>query len=308
MVRHLLAVILAAFFCGFIATQSQATEPEGLQPVPISKAVERDVDPALWVVRDADTTIYLFGTIHILKPGLGWFDEAVRQAFDSSDTLVLELVEPPAAQAQTTFAEFAIDKSGKSLRSRLNAEELAAYESAMKKIGLPENGFDPFKPWAAGVTLQMMGLASSGYDPNNGVETQLTAAAKASAKPVDGVETLEEQLRIFDRLPEENQLRFLNESAKAADELVGQMDSMVELWAKPDPDGLARLMNDGLSDPVIFSELLTRRNARWASWINARMSKPGTLFMAVGAGHLAGGNSVQQLLRAYGLTAERIVY
>ena len=208
-------------------------------------------------------------------------------------------------QRGTTIA---LDSSGKPLRSRLNGADLEAYDAAMAKIGMPKNGFDPFKPWAAGVTLQMMGLANSGYDPNSGVETQLTAAAKASGKPIIGVETMEGQLAIFDNLPEANQLRFLNESSAMADQLVGQMDGMVELWAKPDPDGLARLMNDGLSDPVILAELLTLRNARWAYWIKDRMQKPGTMFMAVGAGHLAGGASVQHLLGAYGLSVERIQY
>ncbi|MBK8373952.1 MAG: TraB/GumN family protein [Sphingomonadales bacterium] len=312
MVRQKLGLVWLLLIACITTQPLTAADPEtpsaSLDPVPISSTVVRDADPALWVVRDDDTTIYLFGTIHILKPGLGWFDEAVKEAFDKSDTLVLELVEPPADEAQAMFAKFAIEKSGKPLRSRLSGADLEAYDSAMAKIGMPKNGFDPFKPWAAGVTLQMMGLANSGYDPNSGVETQLTAAAKASGKPIIGVETMEGQLAIFDNLPEANQLRFLNESSAMADQLVGQMDGMVELWAKPDPDGLARLMNDGLSDPVILAELLTLRNARWAYWIKDRMQKPGTMFMAVGAGHLAGGASVQHLLGAYGLSVERIQY
>lgn len=272
-------------------------------PAPVT-----DVDPALWVVEDADTKIYLFGTVHILKPGMGWFDDEVKAAFDRSDRLIMELVEPDMATTQQLFGKYGIDQTGKPLTSKMTEEERAVYSRAMEKVGLPVAAFEPLDPWAAAVTMQVVGLQKSGYDVNSGVETQLTAAAKAANKPILGVETMEQQLQIFDNLSQETQLRFLVEGAKSIDDLNGMMEKMVDLWGQPDPEGLAALMNQGLSDPKLFAELLTNRNAQWALWINKQLEKPGTSFMAVGAGHLSGATSVPELLKAYGIEAKRIAY
>jgi uncharacterized protein YbaP (TraB family) len=284
---------------------SLAAAPAVAQDAP---APVKDVDPALWVVQDADTKIYMFGTVHILKPGMGWFDEEVKAAFDRSDRLVLELVEPDMATTQQLFGKYGIDQSGKPLTSKMTEEERAIYAKAMEKVGLPVAAFEPLDPWAAAVTMQVVGLQKSGFDVNSGVETQLTAAAKAANKPIIGVETMEQQLQIFDNLSQETQLRFLVEGAKGIDDLNAMMDNMVDLWGQPDPEGLAKLMNEGMTDPKLFAALLTNRNAQWAHWINKQLEKPGTSFMAVGAGHLSGTTSVPELLKAYGIEAKRIAY
>jgi len=284
---------------------SLAASPAVAQEAPTPAS---DVDPALWVVEDGDSKVYLFGTVHILKPGMGWFDEEVKAAFERSDRLVLEMVEPDTATTQQLFAKYGIDQSGKPLTSKMTEDEKAIYAKAMEKVGLPVAAFEPLDPWAAAVTMQVMGLQKGGYDVNSGVETQLTAAAKAANKPILGVETMESQLAIFDNLSQETQVRFLIEGAKAVDELQTNMDRMVELWAKPDPDGLALVMNEGLTDPKLFAALLTNRNAQWASWIYKQLEKPGTTFMAVGAGHLSGTTSVPELLKAYGINAKRVAY
>ena len=282
------------------AAQTTPTEPPAV--------TVKDVDPALWVVKDEDTTVYLFGSVHILKPGLGWFDDGVKTAFDSSDQLVLELVEPPAAEVQALFGKFAMDQQGKTLRSKMNDADRAVYEAAMGKLGIPAPAFDPFDPWAAAVTLSLVAMQKSGFDPNSGVEKQLTAAAKVSNKPIAGLETMEFQLGVFDTLPEAEQITFLVETAKLIDEVASTTDKMVAMWASAETESLGQLMNEGLTSRTLYDALLTKRNANWAKWISARMAKPGVTFMAVGAGHLAGPTSVQNLLPAYGLSATRVAY
>lgn len=313
--KSLIALSATAAF-GFastaLAAQTAPTEApaevEALDPVPVLPAATKDADPALWVVKDEDTTIYLFGTVHILKPGLGWFDEAVKDAFDKSERLVLEIVEPPQAETQALFMKLAMDQSGKSLRSKMSDTDRAIYEAAVAKIGLPVAGLDPFDPWAAAVTMSVLAMQQKGFDVNSGAEKQLTAAAKAANKPIAGVETMEFQLGVFDAMSETDQIKFLIESAKAIDDSEANMDKMITLWAAPDPEGLATLMNEGLSSPQLYRVLLTNRNANWARWINEQMAKPGTTFMAVGAGHLSGSTSVQNLLSAYGVAAQRVAY
>jgi uncharacterized protein YbaP (TraB family) len=303
--------ICALAWAAPVAAQNAPTEApasvEALDPVKAPPAV-KDVDPALWVIKDADTTIYLFGSVHILKPGLGWFDDGVKTAFDRSDQLVLELVEPPAAEAQALFGKLAMDQQGKSLRSKMNDADRAVYDAAMGKLGIPSAAFDPFEPWAAAITMSLLAAQKSGFDPNSGVERQLTAAAKVSNKPIGGLETMAFQLGVFDSLPEAEQIAFLVETAKMIDDVGSTTDKMVAMWASAETESLGRLMNEGLTSRTLYDALLTKRNANWAQWISAQMKKPGVTFMAVGAGHLAGPTSVQALLPAYGLTATRLAY
>lgn len=302
---RLKSVLAATATCALAWAMPAAAQTTPTEPAAVTI---KDVDPALWVVKDEDTTVYLFGSVHLLKPGLGWFDDGVKTAFDSSDQLVLELVEPPAAEVQALFGKLAMDQQGKTLRSKMTDADRAVYEAAMGKLGLPAAAFDPFEPWAAGITLSVLAMQKSGFDPNSGVEKQLTAAAKGSNKPIAGLETMEFQFGLFDTLPETEQITFLVEAAKMIDEVASTTDKMVAMWASAETESLGQLMNEGLTSRTLYDALLTKRNANWAKWISARMAKPGVTFMAVGAGHLAGPTSVQNLLPAYGLNATRVAY
>ena len=274
-----------------------------------SKPTANDADPALWVVKDADTTIYLFGTIHVLKPGLSWFDEAVKTAFDKSDQLVLEMVQPDQATMQQIVLKNGIVTTGPTLTEQLPADKRGAYLKALTEAGLTPQAFDRMKPWLAGVTLSIMPIQKLGYDPKNGPETVLADAAKAAGKPVAGLETAEQQIGYFNGLSQKAQIEFLTSTVEDLPKAGEEMAEMVDEWAKGDPDALAKTMNESLKDsPEVAKTLLTDRNARWATWIKARMAKPGTIFIAVGAGHLAGNDSVQAQLARQGIKAQRIAY
>ena len=274
-----------------------------------SKPTANDADPALWVVKDADTTIYLFGTIHVLKPGLSWFDEAVKTAFDKSDQLVLEMVQPDQATMQQIVLKNGIVTTGPTLTEQLPADKRGAYLKALTEAGLPPQAFDRMKTWLAGVTLSIMPIQKLGYDPKNGPETVLADAAKAAGKPVAGLETAEQQIGYFNGLSQKAQIEFLTSTVEDLPKAGEEMAEMVDEWAKGDPDALAKTMNESLKDsPEVAKTLLTDRNARWATWIKARMAKPGTIFIAVGAGHLAGNDSVQAQLARQGIKAQRIAY
>lgn len=267
-------------------------------------------DPALWVVKDEDTTIYLFGTIHVLKPGLSWFDSAVKAAFDKSDQLMLEIPLPNPEEAQQVILPLAVDTSGKPLIDKLPEDKRGIYTAALTKLGLPATALDRLQPWFAAVTLAQVQVMRAGYSPDNGAERQLDAAAKAENKPVAGLETLQQQLGYFHDLPESDQIAFLVSTAKEVDKFDTELNEMVDDWAKGQPDKLSELMNRDISDqPNLYKTLLVDRNARWTDWIAERMKQPGTVFIAVGAGHLAGKDSVQaQLAARYHLTATRISY
>jgi len=286
------------------AGQAQVETQAHSQAAPV-----QDADPALWVVKDEDTTIYLFGTVHVLKPGLSWFDEAVKNAFDASDEIVLEMVEPDEAEMQALVMRTGMNMSGPTLTQQLPEDKRAALSAAAAETGLPVAALDRFDPWLAGLTITAVKLQKLGFDPNTGAERMISAAAEEAGKPVSGLETAEEQLMIFDNMPADLQTRYFVSVLDQVDEMGPMLDNMVVLWANGDPDALGALLNEELRDePELARRLLADRNARWAEWIDARLDQPGTAFVAVGAGHLAGEDSLQHFLAQRALNAERIAY
>lgn len=282
---------------------SNATEETYVPPI-----MPDDPDPALWVISDDDTTIYLFGTIHLLKPGLTWFDEAVKTAFDSSEELVIEMIQPAPAAMVKIVNDLAIDKTGVSLRDKLAADDRAKYELTMTELGLPVESFDPLDPWFASVNLSLMPLLKNGYDSNQGAEKALVAEAEARGLKIVGLETPRQQLGFFDNLPEDVQIRFLNFTVDSIKESADGMNAMVAHWANANVEALAEMMNAGLEDKILYETLLVNRNANWAEWVEKRMAEPGTVFLAVGAGHLAGADSLQAFLAKKDYVAEQIEY
>lgn len=304
LLRGAAAMTIAAASAGWAQT-TPAPAPAAAAAAPL-----KDADPALWVVKDEDTTIYMLGTVHVLKPGLSWFDEAVKDAFDKSDEMVIEVIQPDdLAKAQAVLVPLATDPDGPPLTEKLPEAARAKYASAMQSLGMQPTQLDQYEPWYASVILGLLPLQKAGYDPKSGVEMQLTAAAKTANKPVSALEGFEEQLGFFDTMPESDQIGLLVATVDEFDKIGPTLDRMVEDWGKGDPDALAKEMNDQLGKlPNVEKILLTDRNDRWADWIKTRLDKPGTVFMAVGAGHLAGKGSVQDALAKRGIKAERVQY
>lgn len=268
----------------------------------------QDADPALWVVRDADTTIYLFGTVHMLKPGLSWFDEAVRKAFDESQELVLEVVMPPGAEMNAIVAELGTT-AGPTLPGQLAPEDAAKLRAALPEFGMDAHALDHSEPWLAATLLASLPLQKLGYDQKDGAEAVLTAAARASGKSVTGLETVRQQLGYFDALPLPAQRALLRETLRGLADAGKSIDKAVAAWSAGDPDALAALMNEDMAkSPDLADALLYKRNRIWADWIARRMERPGTVFVAVGAGHLAGKGDVQGELARRGLSVQRIDY
>lgn len=310
MLRKLL-FLLGLTAASMAAAQTAAPNVPSPPPAPaIAPAPATvDADPALWVVKDKDTTIYLFGTIHVLKPGMSWFDDGVKKAFDSSDELVLEMVQPDQATMQNIVLSKAYSLTGPTLIERLPETDRSGYLNAMHSLGIPLAAFDRAQPWFAATNLSLLPLMKLGYDPKSGPETVLTEAAATEKKAIEGLETPEQQIGYLAGLPDKVQLQFLESTLKDLPKTEETMNGMVAAWSRGDPDALAKFMNDGLDDsPELAKTLLFDRNARWAQWIKARLGKPGTVFIAVGAGHLAGQQSVIDQLKTLHIKAKRVAY
>lgn len=284
--------------------------PACAQKAPAPDATVAKADPALWVVKDKDTTIYLFGTIHVLKPGISWFDRAVKAAFDRSSEVVLELILPDAKAMQGLVMTTGMAAPGTPpLTQQLPEDKRAAYAKAVTDLGLPANALDAYKPWLAATQLELAPLGKLGYDSANGPEHVITAAATADHKQLIGLETAQQQLGYFASLSDKAQVQFLVSTLDELPKAATEMATMIDDWSHGRPDALAKELNESLKDsPEVAQVLLVNRNKHWTTWIENRLKTPGTVFVAVGAGHLAGDQSVQAQLAKDGVKAERVKY
>lgn len=286
---------------------AQQTLPTPVEPTKVPAAEVELAGPALWQVSDEDTTIYLFGTVHVLPENVVWYDEDIAAALAGSEVLVTELIqdEAMAAEMQQLVMTKGVLPKGQTLRGLLSDEQRASYEAAMAKLGLPAAAFDRFEPWYAGMMLSMLPLMQQGYQLDKGVEMVLEQNA-GEGMTREALETLPFQIGIFDGLPMDAQVTFMMEVAENIDEVTPMLDRMVAEWVEGDAAELARLMNEGMTDPVLAEKLLFARNRTWAEWIDERLDRPGKVFVAVGAGHLAGAESVQEALAARGIESKRV--
>lgn len=268
-----------------------------------------DGDPALWTLSDEDTTIYLFGTVHILRPDLEWRTPEFEEAFDSADTLVLEL-DMESEEGQRAMARDFLQRGmygdGRTLSGEISASDLEVVEDALQPMGIPVAALDPMEPWMVAVNLSVMKLQAEGYDPNSGVERVLIAEARKDGKDFGFLETAEVQANIFDTLPEDVQEEFLYETALTLEDSPDMLDQVIDEWADGDVEGLGILVAnpDTSGGEGMYDALFLERNASWVPQIEAMLEEPGTYFVAVGAGHLAGPDSVVTMLRDKGYEVE----
>ena len=261
---------------------------------------------ALWKVADADTTVYLFGTVHLLPKGEPVLTGPVKAAFDKADTLALEVILPsdPRAAMQVMLKR-GINDGLPPVSERVDPTRRTALASSIKRLGLPDSMVPNMETWLLALTLTQAQVVALGLDADSGVEAVLRAAAKG--KLLVGLETLDQQLALFDTLSEADQRALLSATIDDLPTMRAELDDMLMAWRRGDTERLGKLINDSLqSTPGLTKRLLVDRNARFADWVKSRMAIPGTAMLAVGAGHLVGSDSVQAMLAKRGLKVERV--
>ena len=291
-----------------IGLQGCATIADDPAPTAAEAFVPTGEGPALWKVADEDTTIYIFGTVHALPSDIDWNKGPVQMAISSSESLVTEIDMTPEmmAAAGPTTIQLASLPQGQTLRGLMTDEQKAAYEAGIAKVGIPAAALDQFEPWFVAITAMQVILQKAGIDAANGVEKVLEETVPQGTKRV-GLETLEFQLNIFDSLPVEKQISFLLEVLENPDDGAAMLDTIINEWKVGDVNDLSTLLfANAAEDPVLMESLFYARNANWAGWIDERLDSPGTVFMAVGAGHLAGDKSVQEYLADRDIAVTRI--
>ncbi|MDB5429277.1 MAG: hypothetical protein JWP35_393 [Caulobacter sp.] len=276
---------------------------------PLALATPAAAEPALWVIKDADSTIYLFGTVHLLRKDVVWKSAKIAKAMADSQDLTLEIadLDPKPADLMPLIQKYGFDFAHP-LSSKLSAEDNAKLAKVCALYGMAPSQLDPLRPWVAAVQLSLLPIVKAGYDPSAGVDRVLRAEAIARGEPVGGFETTEQQIAYFASLPPEMELEYLRQTLDQTDQIVSQLDALEGAWEAGDPDAIAKIMNEDMRKqaPALYALLLVHRNEDFAGQLKTKLAGHGVSFVAVGAAHLAGPDSVQAQLAKLGIKAKRV--
>ena len=265
--------MLNVLFAAAVAAASPAV-PAAAEPA--------DAEPAMFIVRDADTTVYIFGTFHALDSRADWFNDQVRDAFDQSNELILETVVAEGPPPGPAFSH-----------------------------PMPPSSVTPSASFLATTRMAIDAGKSQGMQVSNGADMVLRRAAEYAGKRVDGLETLESQLTMFTKLPAAPSAPEPRPGTPVGEppmeSLSKAMSEMQAAWKRGDQNVFVQMLDKlNKASPATYRMMFTERNARWADWVAGRMQTPGTVFVAVGAGHLAGKDSLLVRLAELGIESQRI--
>ena len=295
--RKFLTRSAAAFIAGTLAFS------------PLAAKAPAAAKPAMWKLSDKDTTIYLFGTIHLLPKGTEWRTAKFNQAATSASDLVVETVidEANPASAAAEMMKLAVSPNLPPLLDRVPADKRAALTSVAAKSGVPMAVLDKLETWAGAFILIGVTFKELGLDPSSGVENSLKTEFATAKKPIGQLETNAEQFGFFDTLPEAAQRKFLESVLDDPAKSRAQFAEMLSVWTRGDVNAMGETFNRELADsPDLRENLLRKRNANWNIWLQRRLATPGTTMVAVGAGHLAGNDSVIAMLKKSGYKVKRV--
>jgi uncharacterized protein len=275
-----------------------------------SACAQETFNPALYVVRDADSTMYLYGTVHVRPRDTDWGDEDVRTALASAQDIWTEIeISPQAdARAQALAMQLGAAPADKPLSSWLTAEENERLTALAGRLGLPRAYLEQMQPWMAGLTLSLMPIMQAGFDPMSGVDRAVDAYGDANGKTMRTFETIEQQLGFFSGLDEETQRAFLREAINEAEQGPAMIREMTTAWERGDLDALERVVVDDTREeyPDVYKALFVRRNNAWMEVLTRELEGAGVDFVAVGAGHLLGSDGLVEQMRARGYEVERV--
>ncbi|WP_024353898.1 TraB/GumN family protein [Brevundimonas naejangsanensis] len=302
----LLAALAASAALAAAPGVAHAEAPGSVSAAPIPRA--EGAGPPLWVVRDADSTVYLFGTVHVLRPGTAWGSDKVNAAFASASDIWVEIADQDdQAVVMPVIQQHGVDPS-RPLSSILSAADFAAFDKVAQANGASGAALDAYRPWLAAFMISMSGPTNAGYRSEAGVDKTLMDRARAQGKALHGFETADIQVRLIAGMSEEAQVAYLNNYVRNADGIITNLDDTVAAWLKGDAAETGRLNRVNTRDihEDIHRAALIERNADWTNQIETMMQGAGTAFVAVGAAHLMDQDSVIDMLTAKGFTVERL--
>ena len=265
--------------------------------------------PAMWEVRDRDSVVYLFGSMHVLRPDVRWRTAAFDRAYAAAERVWFEArVDIGPDQIQVLVDRYGVDPD-RSLTEKLSPTGLATLRPVLDRGGVPLERVERLRPWAAAMMLAVAPMAREGASVASGADSTTTQSARAAEKPIAVFETFEQQLRIFAELPEHAELTYLDDVAR--EQLSPPRDGVVleRAWLRGDMERLGTRLVAPMKAgrPALYEALLQRRNLAWADRLDAVMRQgQGTDLVVVGALHMAGDEGLPALMKARGYTVRRV--
>jgi len=269
--------------------------------------ITASAEPAMWVIRDGDSTIYLIGTLHLLRRDTEWNSARVKKTVAESKELWLEVanIEDQASTAPIV-AKYGFDRQ-KPLSTKLNPAQKTKLTKVAARYAVPAATLEPMQPWMAAVMFMAIPLVKAGYDPNAGVDRILRAQAEKEGDKIFGFETIEQQVQFFAELPEKEQIALLEETLDDAEKGIELIEKLAKAWLEGDNATIDKYLADEMKTkaPALYEKLLVQRNVRWSEKVAEILKGSGVQQIAVGAAHLAGPDSLQAQLAKRGIKVER---
>jgi uncharacterized protein YbaP (TraB family) len=268
-------------------------------------------DPPAWrVASDSGAEMWLLGSVHYLRDNDYPLPPVVDALYERADAIVMELdlddLDP--AELQTVFLSAALLPDDTTLEERLDADVYARTQTLAGTLGLQPALLDRLEPWFAAVTLLDLGLQRQGIRADSGVERYLLGKTAADGKDVLGLETVREQVAVFDGLSADEQQGLLEQTLDEIEAVGDSIDSLIDAWRDGELDTLAEeLAAEFERFPELYEALVVARNRAWIDALEAHLDAPEPRLVVVGALHLVGERSVIELLEERGLSVEPVV-
>ena len=295
---------------GLVATigASLAALSLAFSPIAARDSAAHADAPAIWKVDGPKGRVFLFGSFHLLPANVKWRTPVLDSALNEAGVVVFETdlagAQDPQIE-QALIAKHGLLPPGQTLRGVLSTSTYAELERTARGLGIPPPSLAPLRPWLAAVTLGVQFVINQGFDPNNGVEQQVVAWAKANGKGVVSLETNESQLRVFADLTREQEIALLTVTLRQVRETPKMLGELLAAYRKGDLAALERILNIGFDDfPVLRRRILKDRHDKWLPRIEKMIADGRTYMIIVGAAHLVGPDSVIAMLRAKGVKVE----
>ena len=261
---------------------------------------------SLWELHGKHNTVYLLGSIHVLRPSDYPLAPAVLEAYRNANAVLMEvnLDEIGSAQVQEEMLTSAILPEGKTLADVLGKQRYERADRLAHEVGVDLSMFAQFAPWFAAESISQLQLAQLGFQPESGVDMYFMERARSDGKSVAGLETVHDQISVFQNMSLDTQAEYLVSSLEQAHDLPKEVDSMVRAWQRGDTQWFANQLQSELGkDPRLYQSVLVARNRKWVPKIEALLNDDRNYLVIVGTGHLVGPGSVIDLLKTDGIGA-----
>ena len=263
----------------------------------------------LFKVTASGNTVYLLGSVHMMKESVYPLSGAIEKAFQGSSNTVFQInmEEMDSPQAQEIIMRKAIFTDGNTLGKVLKPATYEKLKEAIKPLGLDIVQLETLKPWNVAMSLVVFKMYQLGFNPEAGVDRYFYKKAVDANKKVSGLETMEWQLGFMDGLPMAQQEMLVAQTLDDFADMGKTVDEMMSAWKDGDMNKIEQMIVGSFQAyPELYDTLFIQRNKRWVFHVEALLAQKKTSFVVVGVQHLIGHGSLLELLRSKGYSVEQL--